>query len=47
MLLTQDQEVTRDAAYDFAWAELWPNAAKWDKAHSFPQNAHYGLAALA
>ena len=46
MLLTQDQEMVRDAVRSFAQAELWPNAAKWDKEHHFPQDAHRGLAAL-
>lgn len=46
MLLTQDQEMIRDAVRDFAQAELWPNAAKWDKEHHFPVEAHKGLAAL-
>jgi alkylation response protein AidB-like acyl-CoA dehydrogenase len=31
---------------DFAQAELWPNAAKWDKEHTFPKEVHKGLAAL-
>jgi butyryl-CoA dehydrogenase len=46
MLLTQDQQMIRDAVRDFAQAELWPNAAKWDKEHHFPVEAHKGLAAL-
>jgi alkylation response protein AidB-like acyl-CoA dehydrogenase len=46
MLLTQDQEMIRDAVRDFAHAELWPHAAKWDKEHTFPKEAHKGLAAL-
>jgi hypothetical protein len=46
MLLTQDQEMIRDAVRDFAQAELWPNAAKWDKEHTFPKEVHKGLAAL-
>jgi alkylation response protein AidB-like acyl-CoA dehydrogenase len=46
MLLTQDQEMIRDAVRDFAQAELWPNAAQWDKAHTFPKDVHKGLAAL-
>ncbi|PIY30076.1 MAG: acyl-CoA dehydrogenase [Comamonadaceae bacterium CG_4_10_14_3_um_filter_60_42] len=46
MLLTQDQKMIRDAVRDFAQAELWPNAAQWDKAHTFPKAAHQGLAAL-
>ena len=46
MLLTQDQEMIRDAVRDFAQTELWPNAARWDKEHYFPREAHQGLAAL-
>jgi butyryl-CoA dehydrogenase len=46
MLLTQDQEMIRDAVRAFAQAELWPNAARWDKEHHFPKEAHRGLAAL-
>jgi butyryl-CoA dehydrogenase len=46
MLLTQDQEMVRDAVRSFAQAELWPNAARWDKEHHFPTEAHQGLAAL-
>jgi hypothetical protein len=38
--------MVRDAVRDFAQAELWPNAAKWDKEHHFPKEAHKGLAAL-
>jgi len=46
MLLTQDQKMIRDAVRNFAQAELWPHAAKWDKEHLFPKAAHQGLAAL-
>jgi alkylation response protein AidB-like acyl-CoA dehydrogenase len=46
MLLTPDQTMIRDAVRDFAQQELWPNAAKWDKEHTFPQKVHQGLAAL-
>lgn len=46
MLLTQDQEMIRDAVREFARAELWPNAARWDKEHHFPREVHQGLAAL-
>ena len=46
MLLTQDQEMIRDAVRDFAQQELWPHAARWDKEHFFPKEAHQGLAAL-
>ena len=46
MLLTPDQTMIRDAVRDFAQQELWPNAAKWDKEHTFPHAVHQGLAAL-
>jgi alkylation response protein AidB-like acyl-CoA dehydrogenase len=46
MLLTEDQEMIRDAVRAFAKEQLWPNAAKWDKEHTFPREAHEGLAAL-
>ncbi len=46
MLLTPDQEMIRDAVRDFARAELWPHAARWDREHHFPKDVHRGLAAL-
>lgn len=46
MLLTQEQEQIRDAVRAFARQELWPHAARWDKEHYFPKEAHQGLAAL-
>ena len=46
MLLTTDQEAIRDAVRDFAQAELWPHAARWDREHIFPKEVHQGLAAL-
>jgi hypothetical protein len=46
MLLTQDQEMIRDAVRDYARAELWPHAARWDRERHFPREAHRGLAAL-
>ncbi len=46
MLLTQDQEMIRDAVRSFAQEQLWPHAARWDKEHSFPDQAHRGLAEL-
>jgi butyryl-CoA dehydrogenase len=46
MLLTPDQEMIRDAVRAFAQEQLWPNAARWDKEHHFPRDAHRGLAAL-
>jgi butyryl-CoA dehydrogenase len=46
MLLTQDQEMVRDAVRAFAVEQLWPNAPRWDKEHHFPKEAHKGLAEL-
>lgn len=46
MLLTPDQEMIRDAVRDFAREQLWPHAAQWDRDHTFPKEAHKGLAAL-
>jgi butyryl-CoA dehydrogenase len=46
MLLTPDQEAIRDAVRSFAQEQLWPHAARWDKEHHFPLEAHRGLAAL-
>jgi alkylation response protein AidB-like acyl-CoA dehydrogenase len=46
MLLTQDQEMIRDAVRAFAKEELWPHAPRWDREHHFPVDAHRGLAAL-
>ncbi len=46
MLLTQDQEMIRDAVRSFAQEQLWPHAAQWDKEHAFPEAAHKGLAEL-
>ncbi len=46
MLLTDDQLMIRDAVRAFAQEQLWPNAAKWDREHHFPVEAHKGLAEL-
>lgn len=46
MILNQEQEQIRDAVRAFAQEQLWPNAARWDKEHTFPVDAHKGLAAL-
>src|SRR3954463_13128318 len=46
MLLSQDQEMIRDAVRAFAQEQLWPNAPKWDRERTFPRDAHQGLAAL-
>ena len=46
MLLTQDQDMIRDAVRAFAQEELWPHAPQWDRDRHFPHEAHRGLAAL-
>ena len=46
MLLNQDQLMIRDAVRAFAQEQLWPHAARWDKEHHFPEDAHRGLADL-
>ncbi|MGB3070831.1 MAG: acyl-CoA dehydrogenase family protein [Ottowia sp.] len=46
MLLTEDQEMIRDAVRAFAQEQLLPHAARWDKEHYFPADAHKGLAEL-
>ncbi|WP_332826456.1 acyl-CoA dehydrogenase family protein [Ramlibacter sp.] len=46
MLLNPDQEMIRDAVRAFAREQLWPHAARWDREHTFPKEAHQGLAAL-
>ncbi|MDM0042880.1 acyl-CoA dehydrogenase family protein [Variovorax dokdonensis] len=46
MLLTPDQESIRDAVRAFSQEQLWPHAARWDREHAFPKEAHAGLAEL-
>ena len=46
MLLTPDQEAIRDAVRAFSQEQLWPHAARWDREHFFPKEAHAGLAEL-
>lgn len=46
MLLTPDQDMIREAMRAFAQEQLWPHAARWDREHVFPREAHQGLAAL-
>jgi alkylation response protein AidB-like acyl-CoA dehydrogenase len=46
VLLTSDQEIIRDAVRAFAREQLWPHAPQWDRDHTFPREAHRGLAAL-
>ena len=46
MLLTPEQESIRDAVRAFSQEQLWPHAARWDREHTFPTQAHAGLAEL-
>ncbi len=46
MILNNEQNQVREAVRDFCVQELWSHAAAWDKAHTFPVQAHKGLAAL-
>jgi alkylation response protein AidB-like acyl-CoA dehydrogenase len=46
MLLTQDQEMVRDAVRAFVQEQVVPHAAQWDKEHTFPKDVHQGLAQL-
>ena len=46
MLLTEDQEMTRDAVRAFVRNEIAPHAARWDRESIFPAEALRGLAAL-
>jgi butyryl-CoA dehydrogenase len=46
LILNPEQEQIRDAVRAFAQDQLWPHAARWDKEHTFPVDAHRGLAAL-
>ena len=46
MILTQDQEMVRDAVRAYAREQLWPHAARWDRERHFPKEAHKGLAEL-
>ncbi len=39
MMLTEEQSMIRDMARDFAQEQLAPNAAEWDRTHSFPADA--------
>ncbi|GAB1384855.1 acyl-CoA dehydrogenase family protein [Melaminivora sp.] len=46
MLLTQDQEMIREAVRAFVQENITPHAARWDKEHHFPHDVHQGLAQL-
>ena len=46
MVLSPDQRMVQEEVRAFAQEQLWPNAAAWDKSHTFPVDAHRGLAEL-
>ncbi len=46
MILSEEQQMIRDALRTFAQEKLAPNAARWDKEHHFPQQELKELAAL-
>ena len=46
MLLTEEQALVRDTMRAFARDELAPNAARWDREHTFPREALHALGAL-
>ena len=46
MLLSPEQQQIRDTLREFARDELAPNAAAWDRDHTFPRNALRVLGAL-
>jgi alkylation response protein AidB-like acyl-CoA dehydrogenase len=46
MLLSDEQEMIRDAVRNFAQAEIAPHAAQWDRESTFPRAALAGLARL-
>jgi alkylation response protein AidB-like acyl-CoA dehydrogenase len=46
MLLTEEQTLVRDTIRAFARDELAPNAARWDRDHTFPREALHALGAL-
>lgn len=39
MILTEEQQLIRETAHQFAEAELRPNAERWDREHAFPAEA--------
>jgi butyryl-CoA dehydrogenase len=44
MILTQEQEMIRDTLRQFARERLAPNAAEWERNHTFPREALAELA---
>ena len=46
MILSQEQEMIRDAVRAFAQEQIAPHAAQWDREHTFPMAALKGHTAL-
>jgi butyryl-CoA dehydrogenase len=46
MILTEEQEMIRDAMRQYARARIAPFAAEWDRSHTFPAEALKGLGEL-
>ena len=46
MLLSDDHRAIQDAIRSYVQDQIAPHAARWDKEHHFPKEAHQGLAAL-
>lgn len=46
MILTEEQQMIREAARQFAASEIKPHTAEWDKNSQFPSQAMKGLAEL-
>ncbi len=46
MILTDEHRIIRDALRSFAQERLAPNAARWDREHTFPKDELGALAAL-
>src|SRR6516162_3072263 len=46
MLLTQEQEMIRDMARDFARRRLAPHSAEWERTSTFPKHALKEMGAL-
>jgi butyryl-CoA dehydrogenase len=47
MQLTEEQAMIRDMARAFAAGQLAPNAAEWDRTHTFPAEPSGRWASLA
>ncbi|MDP2639944.1 MAG: acyl-CoA dehydrogenase family protein, partial [Betaproteobacteria bacterium] len=46
MILSEEQQMLRDAVRQYTREQIAPNAAAWDRDGTFPQQALKGLAAM-